>query len=150
MNRSKILKFHIVGSLIAVITVGIFFSSSLVSEFNQQIDFTFQIKKGIFYSLPILLITMPMIGVTGNILAGNSNHPLILEKKKRMRLIGINGVLLITMACLLFYWAKNSMYGQAFTIIQVVELLLGFSNLILLIKNFLTGRKLSLPKQPIV
>jgi cytochrome bd-type quinol oxidase subunit 1 len=146
MKRSKILNFHIAGSMVAVITIGVFFFSSLASAFYYDKDFTFLVKSGIFYTLPILLISMPMVVITGNKLAGNSVHPLLLEKKKRMKFIGINGVLLVMIACLLFYWAKKSDYSQAFTIIQVLELLLGFINLLLLIKNFQTGRKLSLPK----
>lgn len=62
----------------------------------------------ILYSLPLLLITMLTVGITGNKLAGKSKNRLVLTKQKRMKFILLNGVCLIGLACFLYY---RSHYG---------------------------------------
>ena len=133
---------HIAGSIAAILIIGFFITSSLIAELYQDTDFVLLVKKRIFYSIPILLVVMPLVGITGNNLAGNSKNPLILEKKMRMK-FNFNGVILITIASFLYYWAKNQEFGYTFSIIQIMELLLGFGNLVLLVKNFKVGKKLT-------
>lgn len=143
MERSKILITHITATVIAVITIGSFFSFSLIAEIIGENLFIKQVKTGILYSLPILLIVMPVLGISGKKLAGNSTNPMILKKMKRMKIIAINGLVLISLAIYLYYHAIYKTIDTTFLFIQLAELLIGALNLAMITMNIKTGLKLS-------
>lgn len=128
---------------IATITILIFFVSSLAAEINGEESMIISVKVMIFRMLPILLITMPVLGVTGKKLAGNSNSRYVQQKARRMKLIMVNGLLLTAMAVFLYYKAQYHEIDDVFLYAQVAELIIGPVNLALIGMNIRDGLRLS-------
>jgi hypothetical protein len=143
MKRNTIVKAHIIATAIGVLTISSFFGFSLFAEIRGNQEFIKQVKTGILYSLPILLVAMPMLGITGKKLAGNSKSPIVATKMKRMKFVAINGMVLISLAIILYFRAVNNQIDSAFLAFQIGEFLFGFINLILLGLNIKAGMKLS-------
>ena len=143
MKRKPLVKIHVVATVIAVITIATFFISSLVAEINGNEAFIKEVKKTILFALPIMLIAMPALGITGNKLAGGSKNPIVVSKRKRMRFVFINGIGLITLACFLYYRSHYQSIDTTFLVAQVAELALGLTNLILIGLNIRSGFQLS-------
>ena len=143
MKRKTLVKIHVIATVIAIMTIATFFVSSLVAEINGSETFLRKVKAAILFSLPILLITMPALGVTGNKLAGKSQNPTVLAKRKRMRFVFVNGITLITLACFLYYRSHYQTIDSIFLVAQVAEFALGLTNLTLIGLNIKSGLQLS-------
>lgn len=143
MKRKTIVKAHIISTSIAVVTIGCFFSFSLVAEIMGNQEFIKQIKIGVLYGLPVLLVAMPMLAMTGKKLAGNSKSTIVATKMKRMKFVAFNGVILISLAIYLYFRAVNNNIDSTFLGVQIIELLFGAINLTLLGLNIKAGMKLS-------
>lgn len=143
MKRTNLIRLHCFASMIAAITIAVFFSLSLYAEINGNIQVIKSVKAFIVYALPIMIVSMPIIKISGDRLAGTSRNPIILTKKRRMRFIIINGVGLLSLALFLFYRSHYQTIDKVFLIVQVAEFCLGLSNLLLLTLNALSGRQLS-------
>lgn len=143
MKRSKIVTAHIAGTIIAVLTISSFFSFSLIAEIIGEDLFIKKVKTGILYCLPILVIAMPMLAISGNKLAGNSKNPIVAKKMKRMKFIAFNGIILISLAIYLYYHAIYKTIDSTFLYVQLVEFLIGAVNLGLIVMNINSGLKLS-------
>ncbi|PVW14680.1 hypothetical protein [Marixanthomonas spongiae] len=143
MKRSKIVTVHIIATCIAVMTISCFFSFSLLAEILGNEVFIKQVKTAILYCLPILLICMPVLALSGKKLAGNSKSSIVAKKLKRMKLVAINGVILISLAIYLYYHAIFKTIDTTFLLIQILELLFGAINLGLIGLNIQAGLKLS-------
>lgn len=143
MKRSKIVTAHITATIIAFLTIGSFFSFSLFAEIIGEELFIKQVKIVILYCLPILVITMPMLAISGKKLAGNSKNPIVSKKMTRMKFIAFNGMVLITLAIYLYYHAIYKIIDSTFLYVQILELLIGTVNLGLILMNINSGLKLS-------
>jgi len=143
MKRKTIVKTHIIATAIAVLTISCFFSLSLIVEITGNQEFIKQVKTGILYCLPILIVTMPMLGITGKKLAGKSKSPIVATKIKRMKLVALNGIILVSLAIYLYFRATNNNIDNTFLSIQIIELLFGAINLTLIGLNIKAGMKLS-------
>jgi hypothetical protein len=143
MKRKTLVRVHIIATVIALLTIATFFISSLIAELNGNEGFIKEVKKTILFALPIMLIAMPALGVTGNKLSGKSQNPIVLAKRKRMRFVFINGIGLITLACFLYYRSHYQSIDTTFLVAQVAELVLGLTNLILIGMNIRSGFQLS-------
>lgn len=82
MERKTIVKAHFIATIIAGLTIVTFFSLSLLAEIRGDIEFIKAVKTFILYTLPIMIIAMPMLKITGDKLAGRSINPIILAKKR--------------------------------------------------------------------
>ena len=143
MKRKTLVRIHLVATMIAAATIATFFCSSLAAEINGDELLIRTVKKGIVLSLPILVIAMPTLGITGNKLAGSSQNPIVFLKKRRMKLVLINGIMLIALACFLFYRSHFRAIDSIFMVAQAVEFILGLTNLVLIGLNIAGGLKLS-------
>lgn len=143
MKRKTVVTAHFVATIIAGITIVTFFSLSLVAEIKGDIQFIKSVKTFILYALPVMVIAMPMLKVTGDKLAGKSTNPIILAKKKRMRLMIVNGVVLITLAVFLYYRSHFHEIDPVFVIAQIAEFGFGLGNLTLIVLNARSGLQLS-------
>lgn len=143
MKRKKIVLAHIIAAMIAFLTIINFFGFSLVAEILGNDAFIIKVKTAILYCLPILIVAMPAIALSGNKLAGRSEHPLVLAKAKRMKFIAANGFVLIGLAIYLYYHAVNKPIDQTFLVVQIMELAFGFTNLVLMGLNMRDGFALS-------
>lgn len=147
MKRSRIVSVHIIASIIAVLTISSFFCFSLTAELIGDDAFIKQVKTGILYCLPVLIMVMPTLALSGKTLAGNSKNPLVIKKMTRMKIIALNGLILITLAIYLYYHAIYKFIDTTFYYIQMVELFLGALNLGLIVMNINTGLKLSVRRK---
>ncbi|WP_116127300.1 hypothetical protein [Lewinella sp. IMCC34183] len=143
MTRKAILRSHIAATAVALLTIGSFFTLSLLAELIGDHAFIRQVKTGILYGVPVLLIAMPTLGVTGSKLAGKSTHPLVLTKMRRMKVVAFNGCILIGLAIYLYFRAVHYSIDGTFLFFQVLELLFGATNLTLIVLNARAGMKLS-------
>ena len=143
MKRKSIVKLHITATVIAVLTISTFFISSLRAEIIGDNLLIKTVKTGILYALPLLLLVMPTLAITGNKLAGKSKHPSILKKLRRMKFVMINGFILIGLAVFLYYLANYQSIDDTFLYVQIAEFIFGLSNLSLIGMNIKTGLQLS-------
>lgn len=133
-----VLKVHKAFAIISFATIAIFWLSTLSVELFFEYDAVALIKSlivnpGLFILVPAIFIT----AITGNIIAKNSNkEKLIAIKRKRMPIIALNGiVILIPCAIYLNVLASNELYDTIFYFIQILELLAGAINMILMFLN---------------
>ena len=143
MKRKTLVKLHIAGTAIAFLAISTFFTASLYAELNGIEELIKAVKQAILYALPLMLVAMPIIGISGNKLAGKSKHPKIIRKQGRMKFVFINGMILISLATFLFYQSHYNSINRLFLIAQILELVLGFTNLILIGQNIKDGMTLS-------
>lgn len=122
-----------------------FWTSTLVSELFLDAAAIAAVKHHIaVYGLGCLIVLMAMTGGSGFALSKDRKGRLIDEKKKRMPLIGINGVLImIPAAIFLNSKAAAGALDTWFYAVQAVELAVGLVQLILMGKNFRAGLRLS-------
>lgn len=143
MTRNTVLRAHIIATAVALLTIGSFFTLSLVAELIGDPAFIRQVKTGILYGVPVLLIAMPTLGLTGKQLAGKSTHPLVQRKMRRMKFVALNGFLLIGLAVYLYFRVTHYPIDGTFLLVQLIELLLGAVNVALIVLNVRTGMQLS-------
>jgi hypothetical protein len=143
MRRKTVVRIHIVATIIAVAAISCFFISSLVAEITRNEVYIRSVKRVILYLVPILLIVMPALRISGTKLCGKSQNPTILAKAKRMKFIFINGVCLIALACFLYYRSHYQSIDNIFIGAQLAEFLFGLTNLILIGLNIKSGFQLS-------
>lgn len=143
MKRKTIITAHFVATIIAGITIMTFFSLSLVAEIKGDIQFIKNVKAFILYALPVMVIAMPMLKITGDKLAGKSINAIILAKKKRMKLMIVNGIGLITLAVFLYFRSHFHEIDHVFFIAQIAEFGFGLGNLTLIVLNARSGLQLS-------
>ncbi|MEM0517210.1 MULTISPECIES: hypothetical protein [Aequorivita] len=146
MKHKQLIKIHIATTVIAALTIANFFTFSLIAEIIGDADFIKQVKTVILYCLPVLIIAMPLLALSGKRLAGKSINPLVLQKQKRMKFVAINGLLLISLAIYLYYHANFKTIDTTFFTVQGIELLLGAVNLSLIGLNIRAGLRLSYKK----
>ncbi len=134
---------HATAAVAALFIISTFFVFSLVVEILGHLFWIKTAKTVILCAMPLLLIAMPTVAITGNKLAGNSCHPSILFKQRRMKFIVMNGMVLVSLATYLYYRAHYQAVDDIFFYIQLTEFALGFVNLVLMVLNIKEGLKLS-------
>lgn len=143
MKRKKLVTVHLIATIIAVLTISTFFTISLIAEIKGNDDFIRSVKAFILYALPIMVLAMPTLKITGDKLAGKSKSPLILAKIKRMKLVLVNGMILISLAIFLYYRSHYQQIDNVFLIAQIAEFAFGLFNLSLIFMNAKAGMQLS-------
>ena len=148
-------KFHLFGAVVATLCIAIFFTSTVIVELFGSVEVITTVKRLIV--MPGLFILIPAIAVTGGsgFSLGKGRKGRLLEaKKKRMPIIGANGVLiLLPAAILLDQWASVGAFDTKFYIVQGLELTAGAVNLSLMGLNIrdglrMTGKKRSPVSSP--
>lgn len=95
MKRKKLVTVHLIATIVAVLAISTFFTISLIAEIKGNADFIRSAKAFILYALPVMILAMPTLKITGDKLEGKSKSPLVLAKIKRMKLVLMNGMILI-------------------------------------------------------
>ena len=145
-------KIHLVVSAIATLCIATFFTSTVFVELFGTHEQIAAVKSLIV--IPGLLILIPAIAMTGGTgfaLSKQRKGKLVDSKKKRMPIIGANGLLiLLPSAIFLDQWASAGSFDTKFYVVQGLELLAGAVNLTLMGMNIRDGLKLSgkLGKKP--
>jgi len=143
MNRKSLAKIHLAATMVAAITIVTFFTTSLTAELSGDFEIIKQVKFLILCVIPLLIVAMAVLNITGTKLAGETQNIQILAKKKRMKWMMVNGVGLISLAVFLFYQSHYRNMNSTFILAQIAEFILGLANLILISLNVKSGLKLS-------
>lgn len=143
MKRKTLVIIHIAATAVAAITIGAFLFTSIIAEIKGDVQVIRAVKKNILLALPILIIAMPSLGITGNKLAGFSKNKLVELKRRRMRFVFINGMMLIALAIFLYYRSTYVALDTMFLAAQFLEFAFGITNVTLIILNVRSGLQLS-------
>lgn len=143
MKRMTLVKIHLIATIVATLTILTFFTLSLIAETNGNDDVIKNVKSFILYALPIMVLAMPILKITGDKLNFRSDDPLIVVKKKRMEFMLINGLCLVVIAVFLYYRSHFQTIDNVFLLVQITEFGLGLTNLSLIFLNARDGFRLS-------
>ena len=118
--------------------------SSLTSEFLGDYILIANVKKSIFYTLPLLIICMIITGVsTRKLTLLYPNIPYKHLVVRRVKYIGLNGVIFLApLATVLNYLAQNSRINSLFYLLQSLEVFCGLINIFFFITMFRDVKKL--------
>ena len=126
-----------------------FWMSTLVSELFMDHAAVAAVKQGIVYGLFLLVPCLVATGGSGFVLGKFRKGRLLYQKKKRMRIIAANGLLvMIPSALFLNAKAASGEFDVAFYAVQLVELVVGVVQLTLMGRNFRDGLRLATGHRP--
>jgi hypothetical protein len=135
---------HLIAGVIATLTIASFFTATILVELFGSREAIATVKSLIV--MPGLLILIPAIAATGGTgfaLSKSRKGRLVENKKKRMPIIGANGVfILVPAAILLNGWASAGSFDTKFYIIQIIEIIAGATNFVMMGLNIRDGLKL--------
>ncbi len=138
-------RLHLFAGLLASLCIATFFLSTVVVELFGSHAAVAQLKSLIVTpGLWILIPAMAAAGGSGTFLSKSRRGQLVDAKKKRMRFIAANGLLvLVPCALILNRWASAGMFDATFYVVQAIELIAGATNLTLLGLNARDGLRLA-------
>jgi hypothetical protein len=136
---------HLLAGLLAILTITVFFTATLLVELFGSPAAIAGIKQLIvFPGLFILVPAIALAGASGFALSKTRSGRLVEAKKRRMPFIAANGLLvLLPAAIFLERWAAQGAFDGRFYLVQAVELLAGAINLLLMGLNMRDGVKLT-------
>jgi hypothetical protein len=136
---------HLVAGMLAPLCLVTFFVSTLLTELLGSQVAVAQLKALIV--TPGLWIMIPAVAAAGGsgIFLGRSRRGRLVDaKKKRMPFIAANGLLvLVPCAIVLDRWAAAGRYDAPFYAVQLIELVAGAINLVLMGLNARDGLRLA-------
>jgi len=136
--------FHAFAGGLAMLIIASFWISTLISEVFLDQATVAAVKQGIVYGLFLLVPCMAATGGSGFVLSKVRKGPLVDVKRKRMAIIGANGLLLMIPAAIFLNGkAATGEFDAMFYAVQVVELLVGVLQLTLMGLNFKDGLRLA-------
>ena len=140
MPRRQLRTIHLSGAIIAQVVVGIFLIATVAAEVSGDEATIAAVKGAVACAVFVLAAVMIVTGLSGRRLAGKSHAEIVVRKMRRMRLIGINAVVvLVPCALALGSLAADRNFGAWFMTIQSVELVAGCVNFTLLALNVRDG-----------
>lgn len=140
---------HAITGTTAMLIITSFWISTLVSEIFLDYAAVAAVKHAIVYGLFLLVPFMAATGGSGFVLGKTRKGSFLDQKKKRMAIIGTNGLLvMIPTAIFLNGKATAGEFDTLFYAAQVVELSVGVVQLTLMSMNFRDGLKLAAKLRP--
>ena len=134
---------HPIAGGIAFATILVFWLSTLWVELVGTQAQVIAVKTAIPFGLLVLIPAMIAVGGSGFGLANGRRTGLIGTKARRMRIIAANRVLILVPSTLFLSWkAQAGALDTVFYSVQVIELISGTINLILLGQSFRDGLRL--------
>ncbi len=138
------IKIHAISAFIAFLTIALFFISTVLVELTGDHSSIYFVKRGIVFGLFVLIPSMMVAGISGNLITKNKKGKLIRKKLNRLKIIVFNGVvILVPCAFFLESMAGSGNFDEWFFGIQGLELAAGAINLILIGSNIKDGFLLS-------
>ena len=135
---------HPVAGVIAILTIATFWISTALSELFGSRELIIAVKSAIPWGFLLLIPAIAAAGGSGFKLASGSRTGPVATKLKRMPFVAANGLLvLIPSALFLASKAKAGAFDTGFYGVQVLELLAGPVNLILLGLNMRDGLRMT-------
>ncbi len=140
-------KLHAAAGCVALLTVSCFWISTVAAELTGNAEIVGAAKAAVLAGMAVLLPALIIAGASGFSLGRGWKRPVVQHKKRRMRIIAANGLLvLLPSAYLLAGWAAEGRFDMAFIIVQTLELAAGAVNIALLSLNMRDG--LALRRKP--
>lgn len=137
-------KVHALAAILVMLFLASFWSSTVITEIFLTHAVVAQVKHAIAYGLVGFLPLMALTAGTGFSMGGRGKHALLVDKRKRMPFIALNGLLiLVPSAIFLALRSGNGMFDGWFYGVQFVELVAGVVNMILIGRNIRDGLQLS-------
>lgn len=135
---------HAAAGVLAFLFIATFWTSTVVAELFLDHSAVTSVKVAITYAFIAFVPSMAITGATGFAMGGKSTFPILVAKRRRMPIIGANGLLvLIPAAIFLSIKAQAGEFDSMFYTVQVLELLAGATNLMLMGLNIRDGRQMS-------
>jgi F0F1-type ATP synthase membrane subunit c/vacuolar-type H+-ATPase subunit K len=142
--RRTLVGAHLASACLALVTLATFWSATILSELTLGAGGVAYVKRGIALGLCVLVPAIAATGATGARLGGDRRDDLIDKKRRRMRLVALNGATVLAPAAILLWWlSRDGVLGPAFYALQGLELLAGAINVSLLSLNFRDGLRAS-------
>jgi len=139
---------HAGAGTLAMILITGFLTATLISELLLNEAAVLIVKEAILAGICLLIPAMAITGGSGFSLARGRHSPAIDRKRKRMKIIAANGLLiLLPLAILLYLRAAAGLFDSLFYTMQALEVLAGSTQLGLLAGNFRDGRKMTRGKR---
>ncbi len=140
-------KVHAAAGAAALLVVGSFWLATVATELSGNLETIAAVKAGVLAGMAVLIPLMIVAGASGFSLAQDWKSPTVLRKKRRMRIVAANGILvLLPSAYVLAGWAGEGRFDAAFLAVQALELAAGAVNIALLSLNMRDG--LALRRKP--
>ena len=137
-------KLHGVFGLVALLCIVTFWLSTVVAELLLDQASVVFVKNMVVAGMWVLIPAMAATGGSGFSLARSRRGRLVEAKQRRMKMVAVNGLLvLLPSALLLARWANAGRLDAAFYALQGLELLAGATNITLLALNLRDGRRLA-------
>ncbi|MFE0013365.1 hypothetical protein ACFWXH_00875 [Mesorhizobium sp. NPDC059054] len=140
-------KVHAAAGAVALLAVVCFWLSTAVAEVSGNVETIATVKSAILAGMVVLIPAMALAGASGFSLGKGWKSPVVQRKKRRMRFIAVNGMLiLLPSAYMLAGWAAQGRFDAAFVVVQALEFAAGAANITLLSLNMRDG--LALRRKP--
>ena len=144
MSRTGLRAAHALAGAVALLTIATFWVSTVAVELAGSTASVVAVKRALPWGLLVLVPALAATGITGQLLVRNARGLLVRRKLVRMRLAAANGVLVLVPSVLyLGTTASPDALGTTFYAVQVVELLAGACNIVLLALNARDGLRLT-------
>lgn len=145
-------KIHAIAGSLALLTICIFWISTVIGELLGDAAAIAAVKNGILIGMLVLIPAMATTGASGLSLGKGWRSKAVDRKKSRMKIIAANGMLILLPSAV-FLAGKAAAYefDAMFVAVQAMELVAGAVNVTLLSLNIRDGlamrRKPSRPKE---
>ncbi len=134
---------HRFAGTVALLIIVSFWSSTVIAELLLDFQSVTSVKQAIVYGLFLLVPAMAVTGSSGFAMGKSVSSSIILKKKRRMAIIGFNGLIfMIPMALYLNFKAERNEFDTIFFVVQALELIIGVVQISLLSRNFRDGLKI--------
>ncbi len=136
-------KIHAVAGVLSFLFIATFWSSTVVSELFLNQSTVTSVKVAVTYAFIAFIPCLAITGATGFAMGRKSSFPILVAKRRRMPIIGANGLLVLIPAAL--YLSAKAQAGEFdtwFYTVQGIELLAGATNLFLMGLNIRDGHQM--------
>ena len=141
-------KIHAIAGVIGFLTILTFWTSTAYSELFGTVHTIVLVKSMILKGMFILIPAMIVVGASGMNMGRHRKDARAVAKKRRMPFIVANGLIILLPAA--FYLESKAVAGSfdsAFYSVQVLELIAGATNLVLMGLNIRDGRAMTRHKR---
>ena len=137
-------RFHLIAGTIGFLTILTFWLSTAAAELFGSAETITNVKQAIPWGFLVLVPALVITGASGFRMAGPTSDPRVARKKRRMRVVAGNGLLILIPAALyLAMLASRGELGRLFYGVQAIELVAGAANLMLMALNIQDGLRLT-------
>lgn len=136
-------RIHALAGAIALLTIAVFWTSTVVAESFLAGSAVARVKTGILYGMLLLVPALMVTAGSGFSLSARRGEAQVAAKRKRMPFIAANGLLVLLPAA--FFLQGKAVAGdfdRCFYAAQALELLAGAANLLLMGLNMRDGLRL--------